>query len=159
MLLLFTLNSAAYPGEYLRMSSGLVYFYPELRTGNPIKREGSWDWSAIWKIFRFQLSPDETYYLFQNYGCETFVTYNTSRYSYVRGTSNKFLADNAWIVTARQDADGQFVSNIQHGSHPNGYLHALTSKKLVDRPVGITTHTPDKDIYEWKIVCDKGKGQ
>jgi hypothetical protein len=141
------------------MSSGYFHYYPELSVGNPIKKDDPWNWSAIWKIFRFQLSADETYYLFQNSKYETFATFNASRYSFVRGTSDKSLADNAWIITARQDADGQFVSNIQHAQHPNGYLHARTTKKSSDRPVGVIASTPDKDIYEWKIVCDKGKGQ
>jgi len=141
------------------MSSGFIHYYPELKRGDPKPTVlgTEWDWTAIWKISRLDNAHGEKFYQFLNHGTNVYLTYNATRYSFVRGTSNDQYVANLWDVDIVAGLNRSVaVATIQHSQHPNGFLHALTKKKT-NRPVRVSVHEPRKDIYLWKILCDVGK--
>jgi len=148
----------AYPGEYLTMSSGFIHYYPELKRGDPKPTVlgTEWDWTAIWKISRVDFGRGETFYQFLNHATDAYLTYNATRYEFVRGTGNSEYVANLWDMSTTLGQDGS-KTTIKHSQHPNGFLHAYTEKKRETRAVGILVHEPSKDIYRWTVVCDVGK--
>ncbi|CAB3360266.1 Hypothetical predicted protein [Cloeon dipterum] len=120
-----TIFSVAYPDQYLIMKSGIFHYYAELTRGNPKPAFGEWDWRGIWRINSLDFLGD-LHFQFWNHKTETLLTYNATRYSFVRGTGKIDIVDNLWNIN---NIDGTTVSTIQHLQHPGGYLHALTSTR------------------------------
>jgi hypothetical protein len=157
----YTCFSVAYPTQYLRMSSGYIHYYPELITGNPKSNDtgAAWDWKGIWKITSHDFGRGEVYYMFQNQLTNTYMTYNATRYAFVRGVSKDYLLANMWDINTAHRTGGS-LTTIKHSQHPNGFLHALShAKKDKPRAVGILVAEPDRDIYHWRIHCSQAESK
>ncbi|XP_065345091.1 uncharacterized protein LOC135942739 [Cloeon dipterum] len=150
-----TVYSEAFPDQYLTMASGYVHFYPELKRGNPKAVAGQWDWSGVWKITWLPYQG-KNYFQLWNHETHTFLTYNETKYNFVRGTTKDKYVANLWDLVSHTKPHAASYYTIQHSQPPNGFLHALTSRaKSETRPVGILPQQQpiNKDIYQWKISC------